>query len=605
MPCPFLSRLNANYVRNYAPSLLKVYGHQCPVVTRAITSMQSPPPSSSTVSSKTSPIKSAISKRLSDAHATIANQRNLSSAEPKPQPSGLHTPPQTGQPKEKKCPFLAGGQQIVNVTEVSEDIQDIPSNRSFPYENFFHDQIMRKKKDYSYRVFKKVSRLAGAGQFPNAFEYSWGEKPITVWCSNDYLGMSCHPDVKQAVRTALELNGAGAGGTRNISGNTLYHEQLELTLAKLHQKEGALLFTSCYVANDTTLFTLAKSLPGCHIFSDAGNHASMIQGIRNSQVPKHIFRHNDPEHLRQFLATVDKSIPKIVAFETVHSMTGAVCPLEELCDVAHEYGALTFVDEVHAVGLYGDHGAGIGEREGQLHKMDIISGTLGKAFGNIGGYIASTAKLVDMIRSYGAGFIFTTSLPPTVLAGAKKAIDILASNEGRELRMRHQDNVRYLRTMLQQAGFAVEHTPSHIIPIKIGDPLKGNQISDLLIQEYGHYVQAINYPTVARGEEKLRLAPTPYHTRSMMDTLVNDMKKVWYQMDMPLMGNKCEKVKENIFVFSVNFEYIFSSFLCLIRNVNFVANQFYLIDLKHVYARVMNKNNSCSNQHVQFQIVHK
>lgn len=537
MPCPFLSRLNANYVRNYAPSLLKVYGHQCPVVTRAITSMQAPPPPSAI---SASPNKSSIAKRPADTVGPTSN-RMLSSVE-RAQPE-LVTPT-IGQPKEKKCPFLStdSGQQMVNVTEVSEDIQDIPSNRSFPYENFFHEQIMRKKKDYSYRVFKKVSRLAGAGQFPSAFEYSWGEKPITVWCSNDYLGMSCHPEVKEAVRTALELNGAGAGGTRNISGNTLYHENLEDTLAKLHQKEGALLFTSCFVANDTTLFTLAKTLPGCHIFSDAGNHASMIQGIRNSQVPKHIFRHNDPAHLRQLLRSVDKSVPKIVAFETVHSMTGAVCPLEELCDVAHEHGALTFVDEVHAVGLYGHHGAGIGEREEQLHKMDIISGTLGKAFGNIGGYIASSAKLVDMIRSYGAGFIFTTSLPPTVLAGAKKAIEILASDKGRELRSRHQDNVRYLRTSLQQCGFAVEHTPSHIIPIKIGDPLKGNQISDLLIQEYGHYVQAINYPTVARGEEKLRLAPTPYHTRTMMDTLVADMKQVWHKLDIPLKATKCEEV---------------------------------------------------------------
>lgn len=356
--------------------------------------------------------------------------------------------------------------------------------------------------------------------------------------------MSCHPEVKAAVQKALEENGAGAGGTRNISGNTLYHEKLEKTIANLHQKESALVFTSCYVANDTTLFTLAKQLPGCHIFSDAGNHASMIQGIRNSQAPKHIFRHNDPKHLDELLSKVDKSVPKIVAFETVHSMSGAVCPLETLCDIAHDHGALTFIDEVHAVGLYGEHGAGIGERDGQLHKMDIISGTLGKAFGNIGGYIASSANLVDVIRSYGAGFIFTTSLPPTVLAGAQKAIEILASDEGRDLRSRHQDNVRYLRTALKREGFNVEHTPSHIIPIKIGDPLKCGQISDLMIQLHGHYIQAINYPTVARGQEKLRLAPTPYHTRPMMDNLVADMKKVWKKLEIPLNGPQCTEVKE-------------------------------------------------------------
>lgn len=506
MPCPFLTRLSANYVRNYAPVLLKTYGNQCPVVSRTISTLQSKSSAPATASTSASPSIDAIDVS-----------------------------------QDKQCPFLltTATEKVVREVNVDE-IQE--NDRLFSYENFFREQILRKKKDHSYRVFKKVSRLAGAGQFPTAMEYSWGIKPITVWCSNDYLGMSCHPEVKEAVKKALEENGAGAGGTRNISGNTLYHEKLEKTLANLHQKEAALVFTSCYVANDTTLFTLAKQLPDCHIFSDAGNHASMIQGIRNSQVPKHIFRHNDPEHLNEMLSQVDKATPKIVAFETVHSMSGAVCPLEALCDVAHDHGALTFIDEVHAVGLYGDHGAGIGERDGQLHKMDIISGTLGKAFGNIGGYIAASANLVDVIRSYGAGFIFTTSLPPTVLAGAQKAIEILASDEGRALRALHQDNVRYMRASLQREGFPVEHTPSHIIPIKIGDPLKCTQISDLMIQEHGHYIQAINYPTVARGQEKLRLAPTPYHTRPMMDTLVKDMKKVWNKLEIPLNGTQCAEV---------------------------------------------------------------
>lgn len=521
MPCPFLTRLGTNYVRNYAPSLLKTYGNQCPVVSRAITTLQTPPPTKS--KTETAGVNGPVE--------TETRTRGISSLKKSPAENPI-----------EKCPFLSDSGSSKIIREVSETIEDVPLNRGFPYEDFFHEQIMRKKKDYSYRVFKKVSRLAGPGQFPTAMEYSWGEKPITVWCSNDYLGMSCHPEVKKAVLKALDENGAGAGGTRNISGNTMYHEKLEKRLAELHQKEGALLFTSCYVANDTTLFTLLKMLPGCHIFSDAGNHASMIQGIRNSQAPKHIFRHNDPDHLHELLSKVDKNVPKIVAFETVHSMTGAVCPLEKLCDVAHEHGALTFVDEVHAVGLYGDHGAGIGEREGQMHQMDIISGTLGKAFGNIGGYIAASARLVDVIRSYGSGFIFTTSLPPTVLSGALKAVEILASDEGRALRALHQDNVRYMRTSLQREGFPVEHTPSHIIPIKIGDPFKCTQVSDLMIQEYGHYVQAINYPTVARGEEKLRLAPTPYHTRAMMDTLVRDMKKIWLKLDMPLTRSKCAGV---------------------------------------------------------------
>ncbi|XP_044765233.1 5-aminolevulinate synthase, erythroid-specific, mitochondrial [Coccinella septempunctata] len=502
MPCPFLTRLGQNYVKSYAPLLVKTYGNQCPVISRALTNDARP--------------ESLLKSEVSESDVV-------------------------------PCPFLNKVKNVVKPTTDNDTIEirsnDPDKSESkpvFPYETFFHDQIIKKKKEHSYRIFKKVNRLAGPGQFPKALEYTWGEKPITVWCSNDYLGMSCHPEVKNAVRNALDTFGSGAGGTRNISGNSTLHENLEKKLAKLHQKDAALLFTSCFVANDSTLFTLARSLPGCHIFSDAGNHASMIQGIRNSQVPKHIFKHNNPAHLEELLSKVDKSIPKIVAFETVHSMTGAVCPLEELCDIAHKYGALTFVDEVHAVGLYGEHGAGIGERDHQLHKMDIISGTLGKAFGNIGGYIASSSSLIDMVRSYAAGFIFTTSLPPTVLAGAAKAVDILASEEGRELRKRHQGNVKYLRNTLLREGFPVEHTPSHIIPIRIGDPSRCSLISDTLMKEKSHYIQAINYPTVARGEEKLRLAPTPFHNKELMDTLVADLKDVWKNLEIPLIGRKCD-----------------------------------------------------------------
>ncbi|XP_053679530.1 5-aminolevulinate synthase, erythroid-specific, mitochondrial [Anopheles nili] len=535
MPCPFLTRLSTNYVRHYAPVLLKTYGAQCPVVQRTISTLQgSQAAGTGGVTAATEPV--TPKKESTNETNTVQSRRNLSSLQqPKPETTGLAAEEQ--HVGGKKCPFLSTA--APHVKELGVESVEMPVERKFQYEDFFHEQILRKKQDHSYRVFKKVNRLAAEGQFPRALEYSWGEKPITVWCSNDYLGMSCHPEVKRAVAEALERYGTGAGGTRNISGNSMNHENLERRLAELHQKESALLFTSCFVANDSTLFTLAKALPGCHIFSDAGNHASMIQGIRNSGVPKHIFRHNDPRHLRELLERVDRSLPKIVAFETVHSMTGAVCPLEELCDIAHEYGALTFVDEVHAVGLYGEHGAGIGEREDQLHNMDIISGTLGKAFGNVGGYIAGTALLVDMIRSYAAGFIFTTSLPPTVLCGALKAVEILASEEGRQLRARHQENVRYLRTRLQQEGFPVEHTPSHIIPVKIGNPRQCTEVSDRMIQRFGHYVQAINYPTVARGEEKLRLAPTPHHTRPMIDEMVRDMKVVWQDLGMPLDGQQC------------------------------------------------------------------
>ncbi|XP_003694972.1 5-aminolevulinate synthase, erythroid-specific, mitochondrial [Apis florea] len=500
MPCPFLTHLSANYIRNYGTSVIMNYRQLCPVMSQFF--------STQTDFADTQQIENTIN----------------------------------GQ-----CPFLAKEQNAIKIasTVIEEDIINVSSieskeKASFPYEEFFHEQIMKKKKDHSYRVFKKVNRLAE--NFPTAIEYSWGEKPITVWCSNDYLGMSRHPTVIHSVRKALDKFGTGAGGTRNISGNSMGHEILEKRLASLHQKEAGLLFTSCFVANDSTLYTLAKLLPHCHIFSDAGNHASMIQGIRNSGVPKHIFRHNDVQHLEELLSKVDKNIPKIVAFETVHSMTGDICPLEDLCDIAHKYNALTFVDEVHAVGLYGYSGAGIGERDWVLHKMDIISGTLGKAFGNVGGYIVGSAKLIDIIRSYAAGFIFTTSLPPTVLYGALTAIEILASDEGRLLRANHQKNVAYMKSILTTANLPLEQSPSHIIPIKIGDPLLCSQLADLLIKDKGHYVQAINYPTVPKGEEKLRLAPTPKHTQTMMDQFVKDILHVFHRLNIPTIKHKSDNI---------------------------------------------------------------
>ncbi|XP_058802736.1 5-aminolevulinate synthase, erythroid-specific, mitochondrial isoform X2 [Phymastichus coffea] len=500
MPCPFLTRLSANYVRNYGASVIMNYRQHCPVMSRMASS-------------------------LTDSSA-VEKPSNATETSPLLDPSA------------NKCPFLSKERDAIKEASsaVKEDIINLAEtpnkqDNTFKYEEFFHEQIMRKKKDHSYRVFKKVNRLAR--QFPAAMEYSWGEKPITVWCSNDYLGMSRHPEVINAVREALDTFGAGAGGTRNISGNSMGHEKLENRLAKLHQKDAGLLFTSCFVANDSTLFTLAKSLPGCHIFSDAGNHASMIQGIRNSNVPKHIFRHNDVAHLEELLSKVDKRVPKIVAFETVHSMSGDISPHEQLCDVAHKYGALTFVDEVHAVGLYGFHGAGVGERDYCLHKMDIISGTLGKAFGNIGGYIVGTSKLIDMVRSYAAGFIFTTSLPPTVLYGSLKSIDILASDEGRCLRATHQKTAAYMKSALNNAGLPIIPSASHIIPLKIGDPLLCSEIADTMLKEKGHYLQAINYPTVAKGEERLRIAPTPKHSEEMVDKFVQDTLEVFQYLNVP------------------------------------------------------------------------
>lgn len=419
---------------------------------------------------------------------------------------------------------------------VSHLLQDnLPKSVStFQYDRFFEKKIDEKKNDHTYRVFKTVNRRAQLFPMADDCSDSVSKKQVSVWCSNDYLGMSRHPRVCGAVMDTLKQHGAGAGGTRNISGTSKFHVDLEQELADLHGKDAALLFSSCFVANDSTLFTLAKMMPGCEIYSDSGNHASMIQGIRNSRVPKYVFRHNDVGHLRELLQRSDPQVPKIVAFETVHSMDGAVCPLEELCDVAHEFGAITFVDEVHAVGLYGAQGGGIGDRDGVMPKMDIISGTLGKAFGCVGGYIASTSALVDTVRSYAAGFIFTTSLPPMLLAGALESVRVLKSAEGRALRRQHQRNVKLLRQMLMDAGLPVVHCPSHIIPVRVADAAKNTEVCDELMTRHNIYVQAINYPTVPRGEELLRIAPTPHHTPQMMDYFLECLLATWKRVGLHL-----------------------------------------------------------------------
>lgn len=440
---------------------------------------------------------------------------------------------------EGPSPLLKNFQDIMRKQRperVSHLLQDnLPKSVStFQYDHFFEKKI-DEKNDHTYRVFKTVNRRAQI--FPMADDYTDSlitKKQVSVWCSNDYLGMSRHPRVCGAVIETVKQHGAGAGGTRNISGTSKFHVELEQELADLHGKDAALLFSSCFVANDSTLFTLAKMMPGCEIYSDSGNHASMIQGIRNSRVPKYIFRHNDVNHLRELLQRSDPSVPKIVAFETVHSMDGAVCPLEELCDVAHEFGAITFVDEVHAVGLYGASGGGIGDRDGVMPKMDIISGTLGKAFGCVGGYIASTSLLIDTVRSYAAGFIFTTSLPPMLLAGALESVRILKSNEGRALRRQHQRNVKLMRQMLMDAGLPVIHCPSHIIPVRVADAAKNTEICDELMTRHNIYVQAINYPTVPRGEELLRIAPTPHHTPQMMNFFLEKLLLTWKRVGLEL-----------------------------------------------------------------------
>lgn len=376
-----------------------------------------------------------------------------------------------------------------------------------------------------YRTFIDVERRKG--HFPHAVwrKPDGTEQDITVWCGNDYLGMGQHPVVLEAMHEALEATGAGSGGTRNISGTTVYHKHLEAELADLHQKESALLFTSAYIANDATLSTLPKLFPGLITYSDALNHASMIEGIRRNGGAKRIFRHNDLAHLRELLEADDPATPKMIAFESIYSMDGDFGPLEALCDLAEEFGALTYLDEVHAVGMYGPRGGGVAERDGLLDRIDIVNGTLGKAYGVQGGYIAASDKMCDAIRSYAPGFIFTTSLPPVVAAGAAASVRFLKSAP--ELRIQHQEAAAVLKLRLRGLGLPIIDHGSHIVPVMVGHPVHTQTLSDMLLDQYGIYAQPINFPTVPRGTERLRFTPSPVHGPHEIDALVNAMDALW------------------------------------------------------------------------------
>ena len=398
------------------------------------------------------------------------------------------------------------------------------------YNQVFDSAIERLHTEGRYRVFIDILRNKGA--YPNArcFAGHNGPKPITVWCSNDYLAMGQHPKVIGAMEDALHDVGAGSGGTRNIGGNTHYHVDLEAELADLHGKDGALLFTSGYVSNDATLSTLAKILPGCVIFSDELNHASMIAGIRNSGAEKKVFRHNDVAHLEELLAETDPALPKLIAFESVYSMDGDVAPIHAVCDLAEKYNALTYIDEVHAVGMYGARGGGISERDEAAHRIDIIEGTLGKAFGVMGGYIASDSRVIDVIRSYAPGFIFTTSLSPVLAAGVLAAVRHLkASSVERE---GQQAAAAFLKQAFADAGLPVMRSTTHIVPLMVGDPVRAKKVSDILLAEYGVYVQPINYPTVPRGTERLRFTPGPAHTEEMMTELTGALVEIWQRLEL-------------------------------------------------------------------------
>ncbi|EXJ79914.1 5-aminolevulinate synthase, mitochondrial [Capronia epimyces CBS 606.96] len=540
--CPFLKKTSPATLRSLSTSThqspgggtitnLQFIARRCPVMNKAL-AVQSARMTSRRSYGKatagTGVVKSLLEKKL---HTSAEKKANVAPSTSPIRPVQQAPPLQKVQPAVKKPDAYVGPKPAA------------PPVPRFDYEGFYNNELEKKHKDKSYRYFNNINRLAK--EFPRAHKDSKEER-VTVWCANDYLGMGRNKHVLKAMHETLDMYGAGAGGTRNISGHNQHAVALEKTLADLHGKEGALVFSSCYVANDATLATLGSKLPDCVILSDSMNHASMIQGIRHSGAKKMVFKHNDLADLEAKLASLPPEQPKIIAFESVYSMCGSVAPIEAICDLADKYGAITFLDEVHAVGMYGPRGAGVAEhldydvyanpnrtKQSQkgtvMDRIDIITGTLGKAYGCVGGYIAGSAKFVDAIRSLAPGFIFTTSLPPATMAGAAAAVEYQARYQGdRRLQQLH---TRALKEDLNQRGIPVIPNPSHIVPILVGDAEIAKQASDLLLSDYDIYVQSINYPTVPRGEERLRVTPTPGHTAELRAELVDALEDVWQRLN--------------------------------------------------------------------------